>query len=565
VGVEKIDIALDGIGHAAGDGNFAVPKYQRSYAWEKNNILDLFHDVQHAIQNREKEYFLGSIVVATTEGDRPEVVDGQQRLATVTILLAAIRDFFALRGDGERAETITSTYLMTRDLRSREIVSKLRLNDRDHDFFMKRILAADPKERKRAAPSRASHRKIECAAKLAAEYVEAVAKPERDPTEVLLNLVEYFEKYVKVIVVSVPSFANAFTIFETLNDRGLDLAISDLLKNFLFGKAGARLGEVQQAWVSMYSLFEAAGNEDLVVDFIRQLWSSHYGLTREKELYEKIKPKVTSNASAVDVVKQLECGARLYQAIVNTGHEMWAEYGTTARDLMATLNTLGITRIRPLVIAVLDEFDASEVTKALKLMVSWAVRFMIVGGLGTGTLEEYYSSRAKEIRDGKIKSAAGLRKAMQKLVPSDREFQESFGHASVSKSVLARYYLRVLEREANGEQEPELLPNENKEEVNLEHVLPETPGAAWKHLTTEMAEAYTHRIGNLALMRRRDNKDVGNESSQDKAKAYAISRLRLTKQVAEMIDKAKSWGPTEIENRQKEMSALAVKAWPIKC
>jgi hypothetical protein len=445
------------------------------------------------------------------------------------------------------------------------MVSKLRLNDRDHDYFLKRILAPDPKERRNAVPSRNSHKLIACAARLAAEYVQAVATPEREPTEVLFRLVEYYEKSVKVIVVEVPSFANAFTIFETLNDRGLDLATSDLLKNFLFGKAGTRLGEVQAAWVSMYSLFEAAGNEDLVVDFIRQLWSSRYGLTREKELYEKIKPMVSSDTSAVDVVKELERGARLYQAIVNTDHEMWSKYGTSARLLMKTLNTLGVTRIRPLVIAVLDEFEACEVPKALRLMVSWAVRFMIVGGLGTGTLEEYYSSRAKEIREEKIKSAPGLRKAMQRLVPSDHVFEESFTHARVSKSVLARYYLRVLEREANGESEPELLPNENEEEVNLEHVLPEAPDAAWKHITAEMAEAYTHRIGNLALMKRRDNKDEGNESPQHKAKAYATSRLGMTKQVADIIERANSWGPEEIENRQKEMSAMAVKAWPIKC
>ena len=96
--LEEMRISLEGIGHTLSDNLLAVPMYQRSYAWEDQHVNDLFQDVGSAVSNSESEYFLGSIVVTRDAGDRPEVVDGQQRLATTTILLAGIRDWFFSQG-----------------------------------------------------------------------------------------------------------------------------------------------------------------------------------------------------------------------------------------------------------------------------------------------------------------------------------------------------------------------------------------------------------------------------------------------------------------------------------
>src|SRR5947208_1746276 len=92
--LQQIDIALTGIGKLLSDGPWAVPVYQRAYAWEEKHVRDLIRDVDGAIANEENEYFLGSIVITNTGSSAPEIVDGQQRLATATILLAAVRDHF---------------------------------------------------------------------------------------------------------------------------------------------------------------------------------------------------------------------------------------------------------------------------------------------------------------------------------------------------------------------------------------------------------------------------------------------------------------------------------------
>ncbi len=109
--VEGIQITLDGIGHLLQDGKIAVPAYQRSYAWTEKNISQFFKDLATAIIEGDSEYFLGSIVlIGADPTDRPSVVDGQQRLATTTILLAAIRDYFLKKGDAQRASKIEADY-----------------------------------------------------------------------------------------------------------------------------------------------------------------------------------------------------------------------------------------------------------------------------------------------------------------------------------------------------------------------------------------------------------------------------------------------------------------------
>ena len=157
--IDQIRIDLDGIGHALADRYLSVPAYQRSYAWEEKQITDLFADIANAIAKGEKEYFLGSIVIVDKE-DRHQVVDGQQRLATISILLSAIRDYFLQNGEKERASELETKFLVTRDLRTLENIPRLRLNDADNDFFLNNILSAQETQTNAQELPRESHRRF---------------------------------------------------------------------------------------------------------------------------------------------------------------------------------------------------------------------------------------------------------------------------------------------------------------------------------------------------------------------------------------------------------------------
>jgi uncharacterized protein with ParB-like and HNH nuclease domain len=552
--ITKLTIDLDGIGHTIADNKLSVPLYQRSYAWEETHVSDLYDDLFSSIRNSEDEYFIGSVVISSGK-ERDEVVDGQQRLATIAILLSAIRDYFYSIDDKQRADDIQNEYLSSRDRRSQEVIPSLKLNSTDNNFFYNTIILYPPTKEK---PSRASHDRLSKAHSIAKAKIRSYISTQNNPTDCLLDLCDFIDEHLKIIVVKVPNHANAFTIFETLNDRGLELAISDLLKNYLLGQADNRLIEVQDNWTKMYSLLESTENEALVVTFLRQYWSSIHGLTRERDLYKKIKEKITSKQRAIDFSKNLEEAARTYVALIDTSSSFWSIYSQASKYHMETLNLFGMSQVRPLLLAIMRKFDKRETEKALKFLVNASVRFLIFGGLGGGALEIHYSERAKDVSDGNIKNTKELILKFTSVIPSDTQFKEAFKIAAVAKQYLARYYLITLENTYNQKENLELIPNSDTNVVNLEHVLPKTLTKDWK-INADTHRAYLKRLGNLAIVSTRINSEIGNSSYKDKKIHFKKSSFELTKIIAENDN----WGTEEINKRQEILADLAIKAWKI--
>src|SRR3990172_5313406 len=139
---DAINFEHIGIGTVLHHNRLVVPLNQREYSWEEEHVRELFEDFDNDIANNKATYFLGTIVLTRGEGDIPEVSDGQQRLATTTILLAAIRDYFHSIGDKIRADSIEQDFLKKTDYETTEIKPQLRLNVDDNEFFSKFILSS---------------------------------------------------------------------------------------------------------------------------------------------------------------------------------------------------------------------------------------------------------------------------------------------------------------------------------------------------------------------------------------------------------------------------------------
>lgn len=217
-----------GIASSLKGARFAVPPNQREYSWEAEHAVDLFQDIANSVQKGKPHYFLGTIVLSSRP-DVPEVVDGQQRLATTTILLAAIRDRLKTLGEDILCTSIENDFLYTVDRDNREIVPRLTLNTLDRDFFRDRVLAReDSTARKKAVAIEAvkkkpSHRRIETACSLAIKRVDQIlaGHPESRHADRLNEWLTYLESSACVILLTVPDELNAYVMFETLNDRGL--------------------------------------------------------------------------------------------------------------------------------------------------------------------------------------------------------------------------------------------------------------------------------------------------------------------------------------------------------
>jgi hypothetical protein len=553
----SIRFQLPGIAELIETSELMVPLYQRSYAWNVDGdeqVREFWADLDRAFANRG-EYFLGTVVLsADGEEGRRTIIDGQQRLATATLLLAAIRNCLHDCSSG-KAAIVERDYLAKETLASTGKDRRLLLNIDDDDYFEQIVSVGtlgtpDPK-----VPSQG---RIRHAFAYLLDKTRLLS--ESGGEKLLLDWVMFLKTRARVGVIEVPTEADAYIIFETLNDRGQDLTPADLLKNYLYGRAGTKIDNVRQSWARTLGALELTAADSKFMTYLRHHWSSIHGVTREKDLYGKIKKVVSAKSDVVGFAAQLADEAVMYAALANSGHDYWQTLGSGTRTDVDVLTRLRILPNRPLLLAAVKHFAPSDVQNLLRALVSWSVRQIIVGTVNSGRVEEQYCLAASKIRVGRMENFAHLRSDLLEVIPTDTDFREAFEIARVTKSSSARYYLRVLERQSVGEAEPELVPNADEAELNLEHILPRNAVQSdWPGIeTVDDLDTWANRLGNMVLLRKKVNSKIGNRPFAEKKLILATSDLVLTKEVSTQT----SWGPEEISQRQKTLARLAVDAWP---
>ena len=303
-------------------------------------------------------------------------------------------------------------------------------------------------------------------------------------------------------------------------------------------------------------------DEGLLLTYIKHYWFTNYYFVRERnnELFKSIKSDIKTSTAVTTFVNNLKNDVDLYLAIINHNSSLWDGYDNVCKQHIETLNYFNLEQYRPLVFSILKKFTPEEVKKSLKLIVSWLVRNLIVGAMGGGTLEKAYAEKAKAIFDENIKSASDLRDSLSSIIPQDKGFKEQFKIANVSKAKNARYYLAAIENFKRGENNPELLVNLNPDSVNLEHILPQNPENNYPEFTKEQHSSYYKKIGNLTLMKTKENNEFKSSKFNDKKLKFKESELWITNSLSELS----KWDIEEIEKRQNELAELAIETWSLK-
>jgi hypothetical protein len=526
----------------------------------------LFEDLSVALTNNNQTYFLGTVVLTQGGEDRLEVADGQQRLATTSILIAAIRDYLESLGPNERkaAEKYTSDYLLIYDEMSGEHTPKLQMNYEDNDFFLTHILiSAKDSPRSKFDSTVPSHERLYRAAQLAKTHVENIIaqfSKTADRAKALYGWIKFLRESAMVIAIRVPDHINAYTMFETLNDRGLRASQTDILKNFLFGKAQDRLQEIQAKWSSMVSTIETVGDEDLLLTYLRHHWTLSHGYTPERDLASSVKDEISGRAQAVALASGLDDFAADYAGLLGPlEYTGWSNIDKQTRAQMYIISRiLAVEQIQPLLLAILRKLP-SQAKDATRLFLDWSVRFLVAGSGGGGPLDRAYGQLSKDVMSGTIKTVADLKARVGAgILRTDAEFRQAFSKARVSKTNLARYYLRSLELARKGDPNPELGGIiDDTINFNVEHILPQSESPDWQ-LPEQTALQFRKRLGNMVLLNPDANVKIGGKSFADKKKVFAVSPLLLT----QAVSKFPHWSPAEIDKRQEALADLAVKVWP---
>jgi hypothetical protein len=569
-----IDVTRSTLGGALRNGPLKIPNHQREYSWRKDRVRKLFEDFGQAMRKRQASYFLGTLV--QTPGLPPQVIDGQQRLATTTIFLAAVRDALLTMGREVDAKSIEDDFLIMWNRNLNEHVPRLDMNTDDRSYIKARILdRPDDRDPVAIKPRFHSHRKINDAAKIAAERVANIMK-EADSlplkVEALNTWIDFIDRTAVLVMLTPPSSIRAYQMFKTLNDRAQRTTQGDMIKNHLFEQAADAVDEAQAKWTAMRTTiegFDQPQSEDPMLGYLHHVSIVFYGPVLEEEIFEKMETEVVGRAKSLAFLEALSTYASDYAAIITPTHAKWGQYDSRVRKYIEQISQeVKMSFIRPLMLAIANKFDPAETVRAFQACASWVVRFLIAGGHRSGAVNMAIGETAHAIKEGRIKTTEALADSFGKVVPNDLRFHEAFCTKTIQNARQSRFILTELEAAArDGSPSALTKPVGDTSKLSLEHILPKNLSASkgWEHFSPILRRAYRNRLGNMALVDTKDNGAMNDKPFKDKRPSIEKAKhLMLTADVLKRVGKSNDWTPERIEARQKWMADLAKKWWPEK-
>jgi len=537
---------------------YMVPFYQRDFAWTEEQVQALWDDLTNALLDRgADDYFLGAIVISPSSKDKAkEIVDGQQRLATASMLFSAIAKAWLHIGDKDRAGGVQRDYLGTEDRRTKTILPKIKLNETNESAFHSVVLDRTIPTQAALKTWKQSNIGILNAFQLIDKELTKWLTGFSDKESALLDLEEFIANQLSMIVIEVGNDADAFIIFETLNDRGLDLAVSDLVKNYLFAQAGTHIEWFKQGWLEVTTLVGTGG----LTQFLRHYWLSTKGLVRERDLYRELRKNIKTSTRARQFLDELKSAATIYAALSNPEHSYWADLPPESETYLEALITFKVTQFRPVALAALQVLPPNKAAKVLHLLEVISFRYTVVSALGTGKLEKIYTDCAIAIREGRAKSPKAIFNLMKTAYVDDVALKKAFAAKRFTKPPIARYVLAGINNSLESTLEKEVSASTRK--ITLEHILPKNPSKNWQKAYGDQEEfdSILYSIGNLTLLERGKNKGLGNAAfKKKKTDAYSTSLLPIN----DSVRNEQAWNAETIHARAKSFAKEAAKIWRI--
>ncbi|MBI4622115.1 MAG: DUF262 domain-containing protein [Verrucomicrobia bacterium] len=541
---------------------YRVPPYQRDYSWEEEHWEDLWNDLVELRRRPEDRHYMGALVVEGKSDREFQIIDGQQRLATLSILaLAAIWRLREIADSGkepdpnhERAIGLRSRFIGEKDPASLVESSKLFLNSTDDAFYQDYLVQLREPLNPRGLP-RSNRLLWECCKYFRTRIAEDATIA--DEGESLAGLVaEAVGRQLMFILITVDDDLNAYTVFETLNARGLELSATDLLKNYLFSRL--RVSADLDAFARRWRALIATVQQERFPEFLRFHLLCEEPRVRSQRLFQMVRSRVTTPAEVFLTIESLERRAELFSALSDPTHGYWIE-NPAARPFVRELEIFRVRQVYPLLFAAWERFSREDFTRVLKLVALISFRYTVIGGLNPNALEPVYHRAAKAVLDGSAVAPPAVFTLLREIYVEDAKFESDFAQFGIVTSglrrKLAKYVLSRLEQDASHRAvDPDTDP------ATIEHILPENPGEVWEAgFPRERWEITIDRIGNLTLLEPPANRRVGNADysaklAEYRQSAYAITRVLASSAPAE-------WTAPLLEARQRRLAARAVHVW----
>jgi len=539
--------------YLGGTCQYLIPLYQRTYSWEKEQCARLWSDIVNLHTTHREGHFVGSIVRIDEDSAAGStlamIIDGQQRLTTLTLLLVALRDYAASHTDsGVNPDKITKNLLIN-EFEDGDSKYKLLLTQSDRDALKKKIEGAPIPDN---LESRVLHNYN--------FFAGLISRGEIAPSD----LYDAIGKLQIVDIVLDRQYDDPQAIFESLNSTGLDLKDSDLIRNHLLMglDSSTQTNVYNNIWRSTELLFDYEHQSELMDSFFRDYLTMKLGrIPRKNEVYKEFKEYHANCGMTIhELCQDIYNFAKHYS-------DMYFCRGNDAvlKSLYGDMKAIRMDVAYPFLLKIHDDYDNSlisidDLREIVLLCVSYVLR-RAVCDIPTNSLNKTFATMKNDIQiDDYLNSVKAFFILLDsyKEFPSDERFLTTFRTRDIYNMNRCRYILGRLENWDN----KSVVSLEN---LTIEHIIPQNPhlsndwiaalGGDW----SEIQKKYLHTIGNLTLTAY--NSEMSDSTFGDKLDmkgGFRESSLRLNKYVVAQT----TWGEQQINERASQLGEIAKKIWP---
>lgn len=536
---------------------YEVPKFQRDYTWETEHWDDLWQDIKILLSNEENEHYMGYLVFQTANNKEFQIIDGQQRLTTLSLLILAslkcIKDLIDSGNDPinnqKRKDSLQNSYIGYIDPVTLISNNKLKLN-RNSDDYYKQYLVLIKDLPLRNTNSSEKHMR-ECFN----WYYEKIKK-EFKTGELLAGFIDSIVDKLFFTVIEVTDQLNAFKVFETLNARGVQLSSSDLLKNYLFSvvdETRPHISEIMEL-ENIWSKIAGKLGEQKFEDYLRYYWNSLNKPAGKKDLFKTIKGNIKTKEQVFSLIRNLNDTADYFLAVQNPEDEFWRDKPEIKKSLKE-LKLFQIRQTYSLFLSAIKYLDTEDFKRLANICSIVSFRYNVIGGLNPNVQEDVYNSVALSI----VKNKAFNFRDFEPVYVSDNSFENDFSTKDFKNTTrnhkIVKYILAKIELyQHRNEIEPE------SDIFTIEHILPENADEKWGEFNFEEINRSVYRIGNLTLLEKKLNRDAGQLPYNEKMKIYEKSGSTITKSIPEYYN---TWNEDKLAARQRELAKHAKTVWKI--
>ena len=472
-----LNASASSAGALISNATFEVPQFQREYSWGEDEVADFWNDLKNNLES--DTYFIG-LIILTEEGERKHVVDGQQRLLTLTLLATAIYHEAVRRGRSALADRIQADFLRSIDYDSDRTDPRVRLSDAADDQTFQTILETG------RPPVFVDADSVSSRMAASFDYLSRKLSEDlrQDPFKRLGRWTDFLTNRLYFAVFVHPDPSSAYQVFEVINTRGKELTTADLLKNYILSQTVPNRRQDRYAqWQRISKQFADEGANNFV-QYIRHVVTVNSGHIPPKDLFAFLAQRVPNlgrTAPTPDaLMEMLEARLPLYLQMIDPTLAGPAE--RDALGVFTALNSLSVIAVRPLLLAISDLPDAEE---GMRYVLQLVVRRIVVGNLGTGNVERRLGEAAKKIHDtGDWRSIVD---DLRDLNPDRGEFVSQIKKRSFNKGVLSFLRRSVIQHRLT----PEL--------DGVLHFIWTRQALDWPGISEEDGSYWASTIGNTFL------------------------------------------------------------------